>query len=77
MQVNEKLEQCKFCKPKNPKTLVAARQNYISAWVQIYTNDNDVRLGLSARGEDDIGASIEIFYCPVCGRELKGKQVIK
>lgn len=70
-------EDCSYCKPKNPKTLVVGKAPYISAWVQIYTNDNDVRLGLSARGESDIGVSIEIFFCPVCGRELKGKKAMK
>lgn len=63
---------CKFCKPKNPKTLIAGRSSCISAWVKIYTNDDNVKLGLSARGEGDIGTSIEINFCPVCGRELKG-----
>ncbi|MBT2759949.1 hypothetical protein [Paenibacillus sp. ISL-20] len=64
---------CKYCKPKNAKTLIAGKASYISAWVQVYVNDNDVRLGLSARGENTINTSVEIFYCPICGRQLKGK----
>lgn len=63
-------EQCKFCRPKNPKTLIAGSAPYISAWAKIYTNENDVRLGLSARGESDIGTSIQIHYCPICGRKF-------
>ncbi|MFS0857314.1 hypothetical protein [Paenibacillus taichungensis] len=70
--MNEQSE-CKYCKPKNAKTLIAGRAPYISARVQIYINDNDVRLGLSAKGESDISTSVEIFYCPKCGRQLKGK----
>ncbi|GAV11418.1 hypothetical protein [Paenibacillus sp. NAIST15-1] len=71
------LESCSYCKPKNAKTLLAGKAAYMSAWVQIYTNDSDVRLGLSAKGESDIGNSVEIFYCPMCGRKLSGKNKTK
>lgn len=69
--------QCGFCKPKNPKTLVGGNGDYISAWVKIYTNEEDVRLGLNARGDTDISKSVEIFYCPICGRKLKGSKCDK
>lgn len=67
-------DDCKFCKPKNPKTLVACRGNYISAWVKIFTNEEDTRLGLSARGESDAGNSVKINYCPICGRKLDNEK---
>ncbi|MED3792407.1 hypothetical protein P4571_08120 [Niallia alba] len=61
---------CAFCKPKNPKTLVATKGYYVSAWSKIYINENDVRLGINVRGESDSSKSIEIFYCPICGRKF-------
>lgn len=68
---------CKFCKPKNPKTLVGGRSSYTSAWVKIYTNDNDVRIGLNATGDSDVSISVEINYCPMCGRNFKDKCKMK
>lgn len=64
------MDNCKICKPKNPKTLVATKGDYISAWAKIYNNENDVRLGINARGETDSSNSVEIYYCPMCGRKF-------
>lgn len=61
---------CPCCKDKNPKTLVGGRSDYISAWVKIYVNDNDVRLGLNANGESKLSKSVKINFCPICGRKF-------
>ncbi|MFD0587726.1 hypothetical protein ACFQZE_06905 [Paenibacillus sp. GCM10027627] len=71
----EESTKCGFCKPNNPKTLISGKAPYISAWVKIYTNDDNVKLGLSVSGESDIGTSVEIFYCPICGRKLSGNSL--
>jgi hypothetical protein len=65
------MDECKYCKPISPKTLLAKKEDYISAWVKIFTNKEDVRLGLSARGETDINNSVQIYYCPICGRKFE------
>lgn len=39
------MSQCKYCKPNNPKTLIGGKADYISAWIKIYANEEDVRLG--------------------------------
>lgn len=62
---------CKHCKPKNPKTLVGGKQDYISAWVKIYVNEDDVRLGLNANGESSLSTSVKINYCPMCGEKFE------
>lgn len=64
------MEECKYCKPKNPKTLIGGKGDYISAWVKIYVNENDVRIGLNVRGETDLSTSIPINYCPMCGKKF-------
>jgi len=64
------MEECKFCRLKNPKTLLSGKAPYTTAWVKIFVNINDVRLGLNARGDDDISKSVKINYCPVCGRSF-------
>ncbi|WP_137743367.1 hypothetical protein [Robertmurraya siralis] len=74
MDIKNTQSDCLYCRSKNPKTLIACKAPYISAWVKIFVNEEDVRLGLSARGDSNAGNSVKINYCPICGRRFSNEQ---
>jgi len=61
---------CKFCRPKNPKALLSCNSGYERSFIKIYTNEKDVKLGMTLSGESGDSNSMRINYCPICGRKL-------
>ena len=62
---------CKFCRPKNSKALLSCSDGYGRSFIKIYTNEKDIRLGMTLTGEMGSSNSMKINYCPVCGRRLR------
>lgn len=57
---------CEYC--EDGERLISAVGDYITAWAEI----QDGSLCLHAVGDNSADECVDIRYCPMCGRDLRG-----